>query len=139
MKILIADDDPVIRKQLAMYLKDVGKSDFATDGSEAIVKANNGMVAGKTYDLICLDIRMPAMDGQAALEVIRKLEKKHNVPPERYSKIIMITSVDNAQSVLTAFNNACESYITKPFRKREVLEQLKQIGLIKDEHESAGS
>ncbi len=70
MKCLIVEDDFTARKLLLACLSKHAECDVAVNGKEAI-QAFYTAIKEKPYDLLCLDIYMPEMDGQEALRVIR--------------------------------------------------------------------
>ena len=88
MKILLAEDDFVTRKFMASFLSKYGECDVTVDGMEAVDAFMLALEEGEPYDLVCLDIMMPVMDGYQALMGIRKLEKekKRQKQKEKQSK-----------------------------------------------------
>ena len=66
------------------------------------------------YQLICLDIMMPGMDGQSALQTTRGLENARGILSCDWAKIVMTTSLGDSQSVFSAFRSVCDGYLTKP-------------------------
>ena len=79
MKILIAEDDYVSRKFLYKFLSTFGECDVTVDGMEAIEVFLSALEQGQYYDLVCLDIMMPEVDGIKALKTIRLLEEEKNL------------------------------------------------------------
>jgi two-component system, chemotaxis family, chemotaxis protein CheY len=130
MKTLIVEDDPVSRMVLKEMLKDYGYSDCAVNGREGVNAVRAALDSGRPYNLICLDILMPEMDGQEALMAVRQLEQERDIGPSREARIIMTTSLDDAESMKTAFDNFCDGYLTKPIRRTELLEKLHRLRLI---------
>jgi two-component system, chemotaxis family, chemotaxis protein CheY len=134
MKILIVDDDLVCRMLLQDILTPYGNCHTAVNGKEA-VKAFC-IAAGKKdpYDLICLDIMMPEMDGQETLKEIRRLEKENNIAGSDQVKIIMVTALGDAKSIMESFvKGQCEAYVTKPITVDSILKQVRKLGLIDHE------
>ena len=76
MKILLAEDDFVTRKFMVNFLSKYGECDVTVDGMEAVDAFMMALEDEEPYDLVCLDIMMPVMDGYQALVAIRKLEKE---------------------------------------------------------------
>ena len=82
MKILLAEDDFVTRKFMASFLSKYGECDVTVDGMEAVDAFMLALEEGEPYDLVCLDIMMPVMDGLQATSAIRNLNKPgaHSIP-----------------------------------------------------------
>ncbi|MGE5683360.1 MAG: response regulator [Bacillota bacterium] len=132
MKALIVEDDFISRLILQKILSPYGVCDIAVNGKEAITAFTYALDNGDPYDLICLDIMMPEMDGRDALKVIRDKESQINLPPNKEVKIIMTTALDDAHEVIDAFyKGGCTSYLVKPIEKRKLTGLLKDYGLIK--------
>ncbi len=117
--VLLAEDDPAHQ---ALFERAVSRSqipcqlDVVSDGVEAIeylfatgqYKDRN---SDELPDLILLDLKMPRMDGLQVLQVLRRArgEKHHRFPP-----VVVLTSSDNEQDVLRAYQYGAQSYICKP-------------------------
>ena len=105
-------------------------SHIAVNGREAIEAVKSALAADDPYDLICLDIMMPEMDGQQALREIRALEEAVGVISTNGAKIVMTTALGDLKSVKVAYSNLCDAYLTKPIQKAKLLEALGILGLI---------
>ncbi|MDD5675090.1 MAG: response regulator [Chitinivibrionales bacterium] len=130
MKILIVEDDPVSNALLSAILAPFGSCDVVMDGISGLTGFVSALLQKRPYDLICLDIMLPGLDGQGALKQIRQWEQKNNIGGLDGAKIIMITALSDSANILQAFRSQCEGYIVKPIRKSNVLGQLKSLGLI---------
>ncbi len=130
MRILIAEDDMASRKYLAAVLSKYGECDIVVDGLEALDAFLLSLKDNKPYDLICLDIMMPKVDGVKVLKAIRELETQKGILPEKRSKIIMTTALAEADFVQNAFNIGCEAYAAKPIDTEKLKEVLEKLGLI---------
>jgi two-component system chemotaxis response regulator CheY len=117
MKTLIVEDDFTSRLLLQEILKNFGHIDLAVNGVEAVDAMSNALEAGDPYDLICLDIMMPEMDGRSALRELRMLEEIRDIPPSRRTKIIMTTALASMTDVMAAYNDMCDGYLVKPIEK----------------------
>ncbi len=130
MKILLAEDDYVTRKFMTNFLSKYGECDVTVDGMEAVDAFMMALEDGEPYDLACLDIMMPVMDGYQALMGIRNLEKDRNIPEEKAVKVIMTTALNDEKNVKMAFDLGCSVYSGKPIDQERFEQALKKLGLI---------
>ena len=130
MRILLAEDDFVTRKFMNSFLSKYGECDVTVDGSEAVEAFSMALKEGNPYDLVCLDIMMPIMDGYQALVGIRDLEKEYNVPEEKAVKVIMATALNDEKNVKVAFELGCSIYSGKPIDEERFEDALTRLGLI---------
>ncbi|MBF0545007.1 MAG: response regulator [Candidatus Riflebacteria bacterium] len=133
MRILVVEDDFVSRCVFSEYLKPYGEVDVAENGLEGVNAFQAALNEGKPFQLVCLDIMMPEMDGQTVLKEIRILEEKREIRGLDGAKVIMTTALDDFQSIMTAFKGQCEGYLVKPIEKAKLVQQLKNLGLISDD------
>ena len=130
MKILIAEDDFASRKFMLRFLQKFGECDITVDGLEAVDAFLIALEAGEGYDLVCLDIMMPALDGYQALKAIRDIEKEKQMPEEKRTKIIMTTALNEGRNVSKAFELGCVAYAGKPIDQEKFENVLRKINLI---------
>ena len=130
MKILLAEDDFVTRKCMLNFLSKYGECDVAVDGLEAVEAFALAFEDGEPYDLVCLDIMMPVMDGYQALKEIRDVEKKMNIPEEKAVKVIMTTALNDERNVKMAFELGCSVYSGKPINQERFEKALIKLGLV---------
>ena len=130
MKILLAEDDFVTRKYMSNFLKKYGECDVTVDGMEAIEAFTMALEDDEPYDLVCLDIMMPIMDGYQALAGIRKQEEEHGIPTEKAVKVIMTTALNEEKNVQKAFELGCTIYSGKPIDQERFEQAIKMLGLI---------
>lgn len=130
MKSLIVEDDFTSRNLMQIYLADMGPCHVAVNGREAVEAVAKSLNERQPYDLICLDIMMPEMDGIEALAAIRELEKEKGVEGLDGVKIIMTTAKGQSEDIFDAFNTGCEAYLIKPVRKPELIAEIQKLGLI---------
>ncbi len=131
MKVLIVEDDFTSRKLLQKFLSPYGDCDIAVDGEEAIEAYKMSWVKNEPYDLICMDIMMPNVDGHEALMKIREIEKEMDIKGPGEVKVIMTTALDDPKTVVKAFyEGGATSYIVKPIRKQTLFEEMRKLGLI---------
>lgn len=130
MKVLIVDDDFISRKILLSLLSAFGQCDVAVNGVEALEAFKSGWESWDAYDLICMDIRMPEMDGQECLRKIREIEQEKGKTGLEGVKIIMTTAMDDVSNIKAAFREQCEAYLIKPIEKQKLLNCLKELNLL---------
>ncbi|SDG68945.1 response regulator [Desulfosporosinus hippei] len=130
MNILIAEDDLASRRFLSKFLTQYGEVDLVVDGLEALDAYLMAIKEKAPYDLICLDIMMPKVDGVKVLKAIREFESKQKVAPEQRVKVIMTTALAETDYVNKAFEIGCEAYAAKPIDTNKLLDVIRKIGLI---------
>lgn len=113
-KILIVDDSNENRQVLATTLLNEGPFDITLviDGESALEYLED-----ERPDLILLDIMMPGLSGYEVADILKA--RKSNIP------ILFITAVTELDSVIRAFDAGATDYITKPFRRQELLARVK--------------
>ena len=130
MRILIAEDDFASRKVVLKFLSVYGECDVTVDGMEAVDAFMMALEEDKPYDLICLDVMMPVMDGYQALKSIRKIEKEHGISEDDMAKIIMTTALNEEKNVKKAFELGCTVYCAKPIDMAKLKSTLVMLELI---------
>jgi two-component system chemotaxis response regulator CheY len=128
MKTLIVDDDFTSRLYLQEVLKAYGPVHIAANGKEAVQAVAAAVNSGEPYDLICLDIMMPEMDGQQALTEIRAKEEAKRIP--KRARIIMTTALTDPETVTTAIQGKCDYFLAKPIPRAILLDKLRKLALI---------
>ena len=114
MKILIVDDEEMIREVLREYVEFEGNEAFeAADGMEAVRLCNEN-----DYDLVLMDVMMPHLDGFSAVKEI----KKHKDVP-----VIMLSARGEEYDKLFAFELGVDDYVTKPFSPKEVMARIQAV------------
>jgi len=130
MKILVVDDDVTSRIILQKYLDSYGNVHTANNGAEAVDFVKLAIDKNENYDLICLDIMMPIMDGHQALIQIKDIKNRANMSSNKHSFIIMTTALDDGKNIIDSFKSQCDAYIVKPIKKKKLTAILKKHKLI---------
>jgi two-component system chemotaxis response regulator CheY len=130
VKALIVEDDFTSRVLLSEILKRHCFPHVAVNGREAVDAVEAALRAGEPYDLVCLDIMLPEMDGQEALKQIRQLEDDARVAPRDRAKVIMTTALADRDNVIEAMRAQCDSFLVKPIAKIKLIEELRRLELI---------
>ncbi len=114
MKILVVDDESLIRDVIREYLLlEEYEVDEAADGEEAVNKCKDN-----DYSLIIMDIMMPHMDGYQACREIRKIK---DIP------VVMLSARGEEYDKLIGFELGIDDYVTKPFSPKELIARVKAI------------
>lgn len=130
MRFLIVEDDFTSRKFMQTILSPYGDCDIAVNGKEALA-AFEASLSGEKYDLICLDIMMPEMDGQEALRRMRDIERSKGIRSTDEVKVVMITALDDPKNVVEAYyKGGATSYVPKPVDRQLFIQLLKNLGVI---------
>ena len=130
MKCLIVEDDFTSRTVLQKLLSEYAECHIAANGKEAVKVFADSLHSSQPYQLICLDIMMPEMDGQDALKKIRRFEEEHGILSTQGARIIMTTALNDMQNVKNAYHSLCDGYLVKPIIKVKLIEELQQLGLL---------
>ena len=114
MKILIVDDEEMIRAVLREYVEFEGNEAYeACDGMEAV-----RLCRENDYDLILMDVMMPHLDGFSA---VKEIKKTKDIP------VIMLSARGEEYDKLFAFELGVDDYVTKPFSPKEVMARINAV------------
>jgi two-component system, chemotaxis family, chemotaxis protein CheY len=132
MKALIVEDDFTARLLLQKFLSRYGECHVAVNGREGVEAFRIASEEGSGYDLVCMDILMPELDGQGAVKQIRAFEQARGILSTDGAKIIMTTAVENMKDVIRSFQELCDAYLVKPVDVADLLRHLRVFGLIQN-------
>jgi len=130
MKTLVVDDDFTGRLLLQKILAPYGECHCAVDGQEALDAFQLALRKEEPYDLVCLDIMLPYVNGQDVLTRMRGWERSHGKGTR--ARIIMTTVLTDKSSMNDAYRAQCDGYFTKPIFKEKLLEFLHAMGLTQE-------
>ena len=115
MRILIAEDEPHLSRQLASALTDAGYAvDCALDGERA-----DFLGATEAYDAVILDLGLPAMDG---LTILRRWRDAGVFTP-----VLVLTARGSWHEKVQGIDGGADDYVAKPFQLEEVLARLRAL------------
>lgn len=133
LRILVAEDDYTSRKIMRVLLSHFGNVDAAVNGEEAVeaVKLSLERSPAQHYELICMDIMMPELDGMEAVKQIRTLEREKGIPLNQEAVIIMTTALSDPRTVIKSlYKSGATAYMIKPVDKERLEKELKKLALI---------
>lgn len=114
-RLLVIDDEPLIRETLAEFLKEEGFSVAVAPDGQAGIK----LAGEQAFDLVLTDIQMQGMDG---IEVVEKIQQRN---PETF--VILITAYGTVETAVEAFKRGAQDYLLKPLRFDEVALKVRQL------------
>ena len=118
MRILVVDDEPDLVAALARGLKREGyEVDTATSGEEALAKAS-----GNPYDLVCLDLNMPDLDGLEVCDSLRTSSFQGITP-----RVLMLTARDTIEDRIQGLDVGADDYLVKPFSFEELAARVRSL------------
>ncbi|HZB78802.1 MAG TPA: response regulator transcription factor [Actinomycetota bacterium] len=113
-RVLVVDDEPMVREVLARYLSREGFDvDAAEDGEQALIRHAEG-----APDLVLLDLMLPRVDGY---EVFRRIRERAATP------VIMLTARGEETDRIVGLELGADDYVTKPFSPREVVARVRAV------------
>lgn len=128
LRMLVVEDDFSSRVLLQGLLSKYGECHIAVNGKEAVQAFISAHKSDLPYDFICMDIQMPELNGQQAVEQIRALEAAHDVYAGTV-KIFMTTGLHDPKDVVSSFDALCDAYLVKPIDQWKLEEILVSFGL----------
>jgi two-component system, chemotaxis family, chemotaxis protein CheY len=131
MKSLIVEDDPTSRFILQQMLEPFGPVCLAENGTEAIGSFIIAREKHEPFDLVCLDIMLPGMDGQEILRMLRSMEGSAGIAKGDGVKVLMTTALDDKDHIFSSFRDFCDGYLVKPYQKSKLWEYLNNFGMLK--------
>ena len=118
MRILVVDDEVDLTEAIARGLRRQGYAvDIANDGDEAIEKSSY-----TTYDLVCLDLTMPGIDGLEVCQTLRKTSPEGAIP-----RILMLTARDTIEERIAGLDVGADDYLVKPFAFDELAARIRSL------------
>lgn len=121
LRALLVEDDFASRLVLQTFLSHYGECHIAVNGQEAVEAFHSALDLGCGYDLICMDIMMPVMDGREAVRQVRAMEEAQGILSTHGVKIVMTTAVDDVREVIRCFRELCDAYLIKPIDLAKLL------------------
>jgi DNA-binding response OmpR family regulator len=120
MRLLIVEDEQDLADTLALGLRREGYAvDVAYDGAEGLLKARVN-----PYDLVCLDLNLPGLDGR---EVCRRLRDEERWDGTAQPRILMLTARDGVADRIGGLDEGADDYLVKPFDFAELTARVRAL------------
>jgi DNA-binding response OmpR family regulator len=120
VRLLVVDDERDLTDALAEGFRSDGYAvDVAYDGDDALVKASV-----YPYDLVCLDLGLPGVDGREIARAIRSGERFDGAPPPR---ILMLTARDALEDRIGGLDDGADDYVVKPVDLGELTARVRAL------------
>ncbi|MEN8258958.1 MAG: response regulator [Thermodesulfobacteriota bacterium] len=131
MKVLIVEDDSISRMYLEEILRDFGDTHSAEDGVEALEIFKEALDESAPFNLICLDIMMPKLNGHQTLQQVREIEHRRGIGAGEMVPVLMTTALSDDNNVMEAFmKGTCDGYLVKPIGREKLVAELKRLSLV---------
>ena len=114
MKLLIVDDEKLIREVIEEYAKNEGYETTQAENGEIALN----IILNENIDLVILDIMMPRLDGLAFLKEMKKIK---DIP------VIILSARNEEYDKLMGFDLQADDYMTKPFSPKELMARIKAV------------
>jgi DNA-binding response OmpR family regulator len=120
MRLLVVEDERDLAAALAEGFRGEGYAvDVAYDGDDALVKAQV-----HPYDLVCLDLGLPGVDGREVARFLRSFERRDGGPPPR---ILMLTARDELDERVGGLDDGADEYLVKPVPFAELAARVRAL------------
>ncbi len=121
LRVLVVDDEAIIRETLASYLRYLGIDEVhsAPDGKQAVA-----MLAHGSYDYVFMDLMMPEMGG---MEVLKEINSNG-----RPTSVIVMTGFPSMEKVIDAMRHGASDFLVKPFRLQDVKLSMERVQRLHD-------
>ncbi len=129
MKSLVVEDEITSRLILQKFLANHSEVHVSSNGREGLDAFKAAFDQGSPFDLVCMDVMMPEMDGPAALVGIRAIEEGNGTGAGSRVKVLMTTGLGETDSALDNVRNLYDAILTKPVRLNALMETLALLGL----------
>ena len=132
MKSLVVEDEFSTRLIMKKLLGPFGPVKVVEDGKGALKAIQKAWKVAEPFDLVCLDMLLPGMNGDEVLAEIRRMENEagEEVSEEGRIKVIMATSIADGKTAVKEGDTPCDGYILKPIDREKLLTELERLALI---------
>jgi len=136
MKTLVVDDEFVSLTRMVAFFSRYGECEAATHGKQAVEMYCDAFSKGKPYDMVTLDIDMPALNGLETLQMIDEKEGLKGIPR---AKKLIVTANSSRSNVATALKYHCDGFLVKPISNDALIAALQKAGVTLPESSPASA
>ncbi len=129
MNIMIVEDDYASSLLLKKYLEKFGDVSTAENGKLALEMFVDAYKNEHPFDLVCLDIMLPLMNGQEVLVAMRDEENRRHIQGLDKAKIVMVSALNEAKQIMLSFKEQCDGYLTKPVFYDKLMTELEKLDI----------
>jgi two-component system chemotaxis response regulator CheY len=114
---------------MQLLLAEYGDCTFAENGLNGLELFTQALESDEPFDLVCLDIMMPELDGLEALNQMRQAEQARDIKTADGVKVIMVTTANQQAKTMRAFHYGCNGYLVKPISKDALVKEMNKLPL----------
>lgn len=130
MKTLIVEDEFTSRIILQKFLSAHSEVQVSVNGHEGLEAYRAALDQDAPFDLVCMDVMMPEMDGPTALTGIRALEQARGIETKNRVKVLMTTGLGESDNALDNIRGLYDGILTKPVRLNTLMAILTSLGFV---------
>lgn len=128
MKILVVDDQMTTRMLLRCMLENYGEVVEANCGRDGVGVFREALSGAAPFQLVCVDLGLPDIDGNAVLEQLRAAEIEHQVAAP--ATIVVVTGTVSDAARDGALERSADAFLTKPVSYEDVFALLARVGVV---------
>ena len=130
VRALVVDDVAANCRVMKALLARYGTADTVMHARDAVSAFQVAWKEARPYNLICLDIMLPDIDGVKLLEVLRKMEAAMNLDEKQRAKVVMVSALDDNKFMGRCRELGACGFLVKPIDSSELANCLRKTGLI---------
>lgn len=129
IRILIVDDEEIIRKVMVKTFGKYGTCKVVSSGRDALHEFESAFQGEEPFHLLLLDLSLDDISGLDILRAVRKMENEASVEPKNQAITIMVTGNRERGMVKDCITSGCNDYILKPLKPDMVRQKLEKFGI----------
>ncbi len=134
MRTLIVEDECTCARVLVRATEQFGDVTVVDSAEAGFVEFERAFQTDNPFDLLCLDVNLPGLDGIELLDEVRRVEEENGIVGADGVKVVMTTGEDNTETFVDAAEAGCTSYLIKPVDPKKLLSELRRLKLITEQN-----